>query len=135
LEGIQVKFLVCYDGSNASEVALRLAHRHAKVFNAHVFIVRALEQSQMLEKEDIDRAEVKLEYLCADLKADQLECESHVLVSFVSPGEGLVQFAKENDVDTIFIGIEKKSKVGKLIFGSIAQYVILRAPCPVVTIK
>jgi nucleotide-binding universal stress UspA family protein len=130
-----VKFLVCYDGSNAAKEALRLAHRHAKVFHAHIFIVRALEQRHTLEKEDIDRVEVKLEHICNDLKADQIECESHVLVSFVSPGEGLVQFAKENDVDSIYIGIEKKSKVGKLIFGSSAQYVILKAACPVVTVK
>lgn len=130
-----MKFLVCYDGSNAAKEALRLAHQHAKVSHAHIFIVRALEQRHTLEKEDIDRVEAKLEHLCIDLKADQIECESHVLVSFVSPGEGLVQFAKENDVDTIFIGIEKKSKVGKLIFGSSAQYVILKAACPVVTVK
>ena len=130
-----MKFLVCYDQSNASEAALRLAHRYAKAFHAQIFIATALEQSQTLGKKDIDKAEVKLEYLCADFKADQLECESHVLVSFVSPGEGLVQFSKENDVDTIFIGIEKRSKVGKLIFGSTAQYVILRASCPVITVK
>jgi nucleotide-binding universal stress UspA family protein len=38
-------------------------------------------------------------------------------------------------IDLIFLGIVKKSKVGKLLFGSTAQYVILHAPCPVVTVQ
>ena len=44
-------------------------------------------------------------------------------------------FLLENEIDEIVIGIKKRSKVGKLIFGSTAQYVILEAPCPVLTVK
>jgi len=50
-------------------------------------------------------------------------------------GEDLVKFANENDIDEILIGIQKTSKVGKLLFGSTAQFVILEASCPVVTVK
>ena len=38
-------------------------------------------------------------------------------------------------VGEIIVGIVQKSKVGKLLFGSTAQYVILNASCPVVTVK
>ncbi|MFZ1202247.1 MAG: universal stress protein [Desulfobacterales bacterium] len=41
----------------------------------------------------------------------------------------------EHRVDQIFIGIKHRSKVGKLLFGSNAQHVILNAPCPVVTVR
>jgi nucleotide-binding universal stress UspA family protein len=50
-------------------------------------------------------------------------------------GEDLVKLADEKKVDEIIIGVRRRSKVGKLIFGSTAQYVILNAPCPVVSVK
>jgi nucleotide-binding universal stress UspA family protein len=53
----------------------------------------------------------------------------------VSPGEDLVEFATENKIDEIIVGIKKLSKVGKLLMGSTAQYVILEAECPVVSVK
>lgn len=46
-----------------------------------------------------------------------------------------MQFEKENEIDEIVIGVKRRSKVGKLLFGSNAQYIILQAHCPVVTVK
>jgi len=51
------------------------------------------------------------------------------------PEEHLVNFAEENEIDEIIVGVRTKSRVGKFILGSTAQYVILKAPCPVVTVK
>ena len=50
-------------------------------------------------------------------------------------GANLVQFIQDNDIDEVFIGVKKRSKVEKLVFGSTAQYVILNAPCPVIVVK
>jgi nucleotide-binding universal stress UspA family protein len=52
-----------------------------------------------------------------------------------SPGEDLVYFAEENNIDQLFVGVEKKSKTQKMLLGSTAQYVILNAPCPVTAVK
>ena len=62
-------------------------------------------------------------------------CEPKLLVRGLSPGEDLVQFSGENKVDEIVIGIKRRSKVGKFLFGSTAQYVILHASCPVFTVR
>jgi nucleotide-binding universal stress UspA family protein len=61
--------------------------------------------------------------------------ETHLTVRSMMPGEHLVEFAEENRIDEIILGLRKRSKVGKLILGSTAQYVILNAPCPVVSVK
>lgn len=130
-----MKILVGYDGSKVADDVIKLARKHAKAFEAEVYIMTSLEQGAGLTKEDIDRAESKLEKLKTSLKTDEISCEVQASVSYESPGEDLVRFAKENQVDEIVIGVRRRSKVGKLVFGSTAQYVILEAPCPVVTVK
>ena len=130
-----MKILVGYDGSKVTDDVIKLAHKHAKAFKADVYIVTSLEQDAGLEKEDIDKAESKLEKLKTPFRADDIPCETQTSVSYQSPGEDLVNYAKDNSIDQIIIGIRRRSKVGKLVFGSTAQYVILEAPCPVLTVK
>jgi nucleotide-binding universal stress UspA family protein len=130
-----MKILVGYDGSRASEKALKLAQNHAKAFNADIYLLTSLEQGPTLQKEDIEKAEDDLENLKRPFKSDGIHCEADVVVSHLSAGEDLVQFIQENKIDEVFIGVKKRSKVEKLVFGSTAQYVILNAPCPVILVK
>jgi nucleotide-binding universal stress UspA family protein len=130
-----MKILVGYDGSRVAEDALKLAREHARVFKAEIHLLRSLQQGPDLQKEDIEKAESKLDNLKLNFDSDKISCETHASVTFLTPGENLVEFAKNNDIDFIFIGVRKRSKVGKLMFGSTAQLVILEAPCPVVTVK
>ena len=130
-----MKILVGYDGSKVADDVIKLAHLHAKAFKADVYIVTSLEQDPSLKKEDIDKAESKLEKLRTSFRADDIPCEAQTSVSYQSPGEDLVNYAKDNSIDQVIIGIRRRSKVGKLVFGSTAQYVILEAPCPVLAVK
>ena len=130
-----MKILVGYRDTKVSEDVLKMAHKHGLAFKADVYIVTSLEQGPALKKEDIEKAESKLEKLKKPFKADDIVCETHTSVSYQSPGEDLVRFAKENDIDEIIIGIKRRSKVGKLVFGSTAQFVILKSPCPVLAVK
>ena len=61
--------------------------------------------------------------------------ETHLLVRGLSPGEDIVTFALDNEVDEIVVGLKKVSAVEKMIFGSNARYIILHAHCPVVSVK
>ena len=130
-----MKILVGYEESKVAEYAVKLALKHAKAFNADTFIVTSLEQSPTLKKEDIDKAESKLEKIKTAFAADGISCEVRASVSYQSPGEDLVNLAKQHEIDEIIIGVRRRSKVGKLVFGSTAQYVILEAPCPVLAVK
>ena len=84
---------------------------------------------------DIERAELDLEYEKSIISDEGVSCESHLLIRGLSAGEDLIRFAEEKKIDEIIIGIKHRSKVEKLVFGSTAQYVILKALCPVVTVK
>ena len=130
-----MKILVGYEASRVAEAALKLAINHAKAYGGELSIVTCLEQSHDLQREDIEAVEDKLEKLKLSIKDDDFQCETHTVVSVLTPGEALIEFAQDNDIDEIVIGVKKRSKVGKLVFGSNAQYVILEAPCPVVTVK
>ena len=130
-----MKILVGYDGSKVAEDVLRLAHEHAGIFKSDIHLVTSLQQGPELQKEDIEAAESKLDKLKLNFDFDKITCETHTSVTYLTPGEDLVQFAKENNIDLIYIGVKKRSKVGKLVFGSTAQHVILEAPCPVVSVK
>jgi nucleotide-binding universal stress UspA family protein len=130
-----MKIMVGYDRSNVAKEALELAKKHAKAFDAKVYVVRSLAQSREMKLEDIQNAEQELENIRRSFRDEGIACKTEAIVSSISPGEDLVQFAQENEIDEIVIGVRRRSKVGKLLFGSNAQYIILMAQCPVVAVK
>ena len=130
-----MKILVGYDGSEASREALKLGIRHAKAFQAEVHVVTSHVGGVGEQIDDIQKAESELEYVKKRLAAEGLPCETHLLIRGLEPGEDLVKFAEENAIDQIIMGVKKRSKFDKLVFGSTCQFVILKAPCPVLTVK
>jgi nucleotide-binding universal stress UspA family protein len=131
-----MKFMVCYDGTAESKEALKVAQEHAKKWNAKLEVVNTFTRVEPLKHSDVKKTEDKLEKDVKDvLGSDDPSYEVQLLLTDLTSGEQLVKFAEDEKMDQIFIGIIKKSKVGKFITGSTAQYVILNAPCPVVTVQ
>jgi len=131
-----MNILVGYDGSTAAREALELAKKRAKLWKAKIDVVKCMAQNRELNYEDIQMVEHKLESEVRDqFNSDDIPYETHLVISGRQSGEDLVQFAEQNKIDEIVIGVRRRSKAGKLLFGSTAQYVILNAPCPVVSIK
>ena len=131
-----MNILVGYNGSNESKDALRLAQKHAKELGAKIEVASAINRWSPLEYHKIQEAEQELDWGVEEiLNGDDALYETHLLVNDLSPGDQLVEFAKRYHVDEIIIGAPKRTRVGKLFFGSTAQYVVLNAPCPVVTVN
>lgn len=130
-----MKILVGYDGSTSAKEALKLARKHARAFNGSVDIVTSMEKGTEQQQQAIEEAENGLEWAKSVFADKGLECRTHLLIRGLAPGEDLLEFARENNVDEIIVGVKRRSKVGKLLMGSTAQYVILQASCPVVTVK
>jgi len=130
-----MKFLVGYNGSAEAKAALSLARDFAKTFNARVIVMASMEGGAGEKVEDITQAKQNLREAKDFFDEQGVECETRQMARGLTPGEDLVRFADENQIDQIFVGIEKKSRTSKLILGSTAQFVILKAPCPVITVK
>ena len=130
-----MKILIGYDYSTVTQDVLALAKQQAQAFKAEVHLLRSLEQGPELNREAIQQAEQNLDHVKREFANLALACDTHVVVSALSAGEEIVQFAEQNSIDLIVIGVRRRSKVGKLLFGSNAQLIILTAPCPVLTVK
>lgn len=130
-----MKFLVGYNGTDEAKAALALAIDFAKIFEAKVFVVTSMGGGKSEKPDEITQAEAILAAAQQTLGNAGIESEAFQMARGLTPGEDLVEFAKENSVDHIFVGIEKKSRTHKLLLGSTAQFVVLKAPCPVTTVK
>ena len=128
-----MKLLVAYDSAFAGSM-MDQAVKIAKAFDAYVYLVRTC--SSEAGEQDI----AKLDHLLNEVrresfKKEGIKSESRILIRGMEPGEDIVRFAEEREIDQIIIGVQKRSKVGKLMFGSVAQYIILEAGCPVLSVK
>ncbi|MEA1930276.1 MAG: universal stress protein [Euryarchaeota archaeon] len=68
---------------------------------------------------------------------DLLEASGHTFTVHERSGEPAVEildFAAEQDSDTIVLGVTGRSPVGKVLFGSVAQAVILDSDRPVTVV-
>lgn len=130
-----MKFLVGYNGSDVAKAALSLARTYAEAFGAKVLVMNSMQGGKGEKPEDIRKAQEDLAFAEQFLEEKKIPCEMHQLARGMSPGEDVVDFAKEKGIDQIFVGVEKKSKTQKIIVGSTAQYIILKAPCPVVSVN
>ena len=130
-----MKILVGYNGGEVGRLALSLARDYAVTNNAFVYVITSMEGGASEKQSDIIKAEEDLAFAQKFMENSKVQCDAQQSVRGFSPGEDLVKFAEENEIDHIFLGIRKKSKAQKAIMGSTSRYVILKAPCPVTTTK
>ena len=129
-----MKIMVAYDKDDASDKSLEMAVKHAKAFAGEVLLVTSRIGGDKTERPEIIDAKRDLEEAKNYLNEAGVSCETHLLIRGFEPGEDIVLFAQEQKVDQIIIGIKRRSKVGKFIFGSTAQVVVLDAHCPVLAV-
>lgn len=129
-----MKILVAYDKNTSTSKVLDKALKRAKESNAYVYLVRTCDPD--MKEREIRELEHRLNEIREEVfKKHGIDSEVHILIRGLATGEDIVQYAYEKDVDEIIIGIKKRSKVEKMVFGSTAQYIILEAHCPVLTVK
>ncbi|MFO7645757.1 MAG: universal stress protein [Desulfosarcina sp.] len=130
-----MKILIGYDGSQETKKALDIVRKYADTLCAEAYVLTVVDGGRHAVPEVYQKAKADLAFAKNSIAAAGIRCTAKLSAQGLEPGEELVQLAKQNAIDLIIVGIRKHSKMGKLLFGSNAQYIILEAPCPVLTVK
>lgn len=96
-----------------------------------VYVVNSLPGGDDTDSDDVRSGEDAIEVIADRLADAAVTVETHQFVRGNKPVEDLLTFAEEVDADEFVIGIRKHSPVGKVVFGSTAQNLLLGADQPV----
>ena len=138
------KFIVGYDGSDASKRALEYAKQRAEVAGSHLVVAyvmdwspysfltpEELETRHARRKEEIERANTAvIEPVMESLKG----ISSESVVRYGDIAETMVSLAKEHDAVAIIVGRQGHTGIAQRIFGSTASKLaqISTVPCTIV---
>lgn len=139
--------LVPTDFSECSAVALRYGLTLAERFGAHVHLLHAVSnpfdqpwatEVYPVPQADFERlareeSDAKLAALLAQtgLPADRLTCATTSGPAFLA----ILEYAREAGIDLIVMGTHGRGAVAHLLIGSVAENVVRKAPCPVLTVR
>ncbi|QBI18299.1 universal stress protein [Egibacter rhizosphaerae] len=130
-----MRILVGYLISPEGQAALEAAVAEARLRDAKLVVLHSMRGGTRDEAEQVITYREQLEQIHEQLGAEDIDYEVRELVRGQSPAEDLIEFSAEEDVDLIVIGLRRRSPVGKLVLGSNAQDILLRADCPVLAVK
>lgn len=137
--------LVPIDFSDYSKNALKYAVEFAKKFSAKLFLIYVVEPiiypadfsmgQVAIPSTDIDiqnRAEEELKKLADEIQTD---AQVEIIIKTGKPFVEINETAREKDIDLIIIATHGHTGVEHLLFGSTAEKVVRKAPCPVLTLR
>lgn len=140
------KILVPIDFSDYSKSALRYAVNFAKLFDAEIILVYVVEP--VIYPPDFSMGQIAIPTVTTEFderakeelnKLAKNEIPSQVKVSTViksgKPFIEIIDTAVETNVDLIIIATHGHSGVEQILFGSTAEKVVRKAPCPVLTLR
>jgi nucleotide-binding universal stress UspA family protein len=143
------RILVPVDFSSHSDRAFRYALRLASRFGASVELIHVVDNPiasgtwtaeevyvpDLLEMLDrlLREAERRLATLKFAAAGDGVSVETRVLTG--QPAHTIVEHAETGGFDLVVMGTHGRTGVSHLFVGSVAERVVRRAPCPVLTVR
>ncbi len=134
------------DFSEGARHALPYAVDLAKQYDARLFIVHVVYDVVSTSGwyvphipldelfEDMSASALKeMERGCLDIVGGYKNVE-HMVVRGL-PKDEIIRFAVENQIDLIVIGTHGRSGIDRILFGSTAERVVRKAPCPVLSVR
>jgi len=125
--------IVGYRPTPEGQAALDRAVEEARRAGARLLVINSAEEPTGAP-EPIS-AERGVDALSQRLTADGIGYDIRQLDVNDDPAESILSCVADPAADLIVIGLRRRTPVGKLIFGSVAQQVLLEAECPVLAVK
>ena len=125
------------DLRKTSEDALAWAVHIAKANEADLLLLHVLPPPvPLFEAEPFEKpeAEVALSLLLARVKATGISSRGFLLTGTDSIGKQIVRAATLEKIDLILMGTQSRSRIFRLLTGSVAANVVAQAQCPVLVI-
>lgn len=136
---MNVNHILCpFDFSPSSETALALASSLARENDAELHLVHVYDEPFAYTDEfsDVPPADLKVEqerWERTKPTVPGVVCRREFLVG--PPVGTLLDYARAHNVDLIVMGTHGRTGVTRLLMGSVAEAVLRRADCPVMTVK
>lgn len=134
------KILFPTDFSHCSDMALQYAAEVARAREGKLLIVHAEEPPPVYGGGEWyygvpEPMRAQLLEMLHKIKPDDtsVPCEYHLLSG--SPASAVVAFAKKEDVDLIVMGTHGRTGFLRMLMGSVAEEIVRKAPCPILTIR
>lgn len=146
------RILVCLDGSKLAEQILSYATEAALRFNSKLVLLQVVgahgtvpvvtagasaysveAAEHQIEKEEAD-TKTYLDGLAQPLREKGLDVEC-VTLRGLQVGRTIVDYADGHNVDLIAIATHGRSGLGRLVFGSVADFVLRESGLPILLIK
>jgi nucleotide-binding universal stress UspA family protein len=148
------KVLVCLDGSKLAEQILPYAVEQARHFESELVLFRALSEPSTISlampgmpglplesrtgEKRLESDEKEAENYLKSL-ADRIQSEEKLTVSYDVQigvaGPTIVEYCEKNAVELIAIATHGRSGPGRVILGSVADYVIRHSGKPILLVR
>ena len=125
--------VVGYIPSPEGEAALDRALKEAAVHGAKLYVVNVVHDDgstiddRYVPREIADRIRARLEGTGAEFEMIKTESPN--------VADAILEIAEQYDAKTIVLGLRKRSRVGKLILGSIAQRILMDSQTSVLAVR
>jgi nucleotide-binding universal stress UspA family protein len=136
------RILLATDLSPVTDLATDWAFTLAGVSNAALLVVSVIEPHDLRLPGGRFRARVDQVRVRREAAANVLVERGRAIgipVTFLvwtgEPGESIVSAAEAEDVDLILVGAHGRGAIGRLVMGSVSEYVARHAPCPVLIVR
>ena len=134
--------LVAADFSGCSEDAFRVSHALARDYRARLIVLHVATPPPLVTPGELQRAlqqpggyRAELEERLRHVYAADSPAGVEYRVQDGDPAIEILGVAREARCDLIVMGTHGRTGLGRLLMGSVAEQVVRKAACPVLTVK